>query len=158
MNGTKKSSTKKTTEKQKQGYVICINKDFALKWAQIMFLEIPVCIVVFYILVQILFFKIFKCNESENIGYCQCVQFSMSEELSFWEKLKLIALNPSADELTKYVPLKNSTKCRIQNLGFLKNLQSYGAKTKEHLGKAIDGVEDYGEKAKEGIKDFFDNK
>lgn len=157
MANTKKSTTRKSDKNQNSEQLICINKAFVRQWSQIICLELPIYILLFYILVQILFFKVFKCNESENIAYCQCIQFSMSEEVSFGGKVKLIILSLYEKDMEKYVSLKNSTKCRVQTIGLIKSVQDYGTKTKEGFEKAMDSMEDYREKAKKSIKNLFDN-
>lgn len=139
MTDTKKSKTRKSEKEQKTKHLINVDAAFIHKWLQIICLELPILFLLVYIVVQILFFKTFKCSEHENIRYCQCVQISMSEEVSFLGKVKLILINPPVEDMGKYVSLKNSAKCRIQNMDIVKSMQ------------------DYGTKAKDSIKDLFDN-
>lgn len=138
MANTKKATARKTKNKQNAGYAISIDKKFVRKWVQIICLELPVCVLLIYFLIHGLFFKTFKCNASENIKYCQCVQLAMSEDVSLWGKINFIIMNPSVEDMHKYVPFKISAKCRIQTIEFIKSVQEYGEKTKENLGKAKD--------------------
>lgn len=152
-----KIANQKANNRQRSMHIIRLDTEFARKWFQIICLELPIYALAFYILVQILFFKIFKCHESENVGYCQCLQFTMSEEVSFLGKIKLIVINPSTEEMGQYISLKNSTKCHLQNLNIIKSMQDYETKTKEVFEKTINGIGNYGEKAKDSIKDIFNN-
>lgn len=145
MTDIKKTTGQKARSKQNSKHIINIDKEFAHKWLQIICLELPIYVLLLYFLVQALFFKTFKCSESENIRYCQCTAFAMSEGISFWGKINLMIINPSVEEMDKYVPLNISAKCHIQTMELIRSMQEYSKKTKENL-----------EKSKDGIKNIFD--
>ena len=62
----------------------------------------------------------------------------MSEEVSFLGKIKIIMISPPIEDISKYVSLKSSAKCRIQNMGFIKSIQYYGTKAKDSIKNIFD--------------------
>ena len=68
--------------------------------------------IVIYIAVNSIFLSIIVCNENSSREVCNCIKQSMVRKIGFLDKLKLLIIGGSREELASYVDLGDLFRCK----------------------------------------------
>ncbi|MBP5698801.1 MAG: hypothetical protein J6W96_04685 [Alphaproteobacteria bacterium] len=68
-----------------------------------------------YIVVENEFPKIMLCNEEASQEKCNCIKQAVSRNISFLDKVKILVIGSSREELNSYLDLSSRFRCSLED-------------------------------------------
>ncbi|MGN1091048.1 MAG: hypothetical protein ACI4RJ_00950 [Alphaproteobacteria bacterium] len=77
---------------------------------------VVICIGI-YIWVVSAFPQSIVCKEDASPTMCECIRYRISKNVPFLEKLKILIMGASAEELNSYLDVKEALICAVSEIG-----------------------------------------